>query len=66
MQKLHMLAFRQMLRKIHMCQLQDKPDHSKINLHVVHAVLKRAGVDMELDEVGFSIPRVFCLLIIAM
>ena len=51
MQKLHMLAFRQMLKHIHSCQLQEKPDHSKINLHVVHAVLKRSGVDMDLDEV---------------
>lgn len=51
MQKVHMLAFRQMLKRIHMCQLQEKPDHSKINLHVVHAVLKRSGVDMDLDEV---------------
>lgn len=51
MQKLHMLAFRQMLKLIHTCQLQEKPDNTKINLHVVHDVLKRSGVDMELDEV---------------
>jgi hypothetical protein len=52
MQKMHVLALRTMLKRLHECQVQERPESSQINLNIAQAVLKRCGMDLEMDEVA--------------